>query len=99
MRPGRLPGGGHCRLLGRLRDRLRRGIRMWVAGWNRGSLDDTSPSNDVIPPLAQVYLLGRGTGPLSFMCGRLACGDALSAAFGRLFARAAVAFFHFSKPR
>jgi len=38
---------------------------------------------DVIAPFAQVYLLGRGTGPLSFRSGRLAFGDALSAAFGR----------------
>jgi len=73
--------GGHYRLLGRLRDWLRRGIRMWVGGWSRGSLDDASPSDDVIQPLAQVHLLGRGTGPLSFGSGRLACGDALSAAF------------------
>ena len=84
FRPGRLPGGGHYRLLVRLRDRLRRGIRTWVGGWSRGSLDDTPPSDDVIPPLAQVHLLGRGTDPLSFRSGRLACDDALSAAFRRL---------------
>jgi len=30
LRPGRLSGGGHFRLLGRLRDQLRRGI--WVSG-------------------------------------------------------------------
>jgi hypothetical protein len=29
LRPGRLPGGGHFRLLERLRDRLRRGIWIW----------------------------------------------------------------------
>ena len=28
--------------------------RMWVDGWSRGSLDDTPPSDDVIPPLVQV---------------------------------------------
>ena len=36
LRPGRLPGGGHYRLLWRLRDRLRRGVRMWgcwVEAW------------------------------------------------------------------
>ena len=38
----------------------------------------------MIPSLAQVDLLGRGTDPLSFRSGRLACGDALSAAFGRV---------------
>ena len=70
FRPGRLSGGGHYRLLGRLRDRLRRGITMWVGGWSRGSLDDTPPSADVIPPLVQGHLLGRGTGPLGFRSGR-----------------------------
>jgi len=30
LRPGRLPSGGYFRLLGRLRDRLRRGI--WIMG-------------------------------------------------------------------
>jgi len=30
LRPGRLPSGGHIRLLGRLRDRLKRGI--WIRG-------------------------------------------------------------------
>ena len=29
LKPGRLPGGGHIRLLERLRDRLRRGILIW----------------------------------------------------------------------
>jgi len=84
FRPGRLPGGGHCRLRGRLRGLMRRGIRVCVVGWVRRSLDDTSPSDDVIPPLAKVPLLGRWTGPLSFRSGSLACGDALSAALGRL---------------
>ena len=84
LRPGRLPVGGHYRLLGSLRDRLRRRIRMWVGGWNGGGLDDTPSSDDVVPPLAQIHLLGRGTGPLGFRSGRMACGDALSAALGRL---------------
>jgi len=57
---------------------------MWVGGWSRGSLDDTLPSDDVIPPLTQVHLLGRGTDPLSFRSVSLACGAALSAALGRL---------------
>ena len=57
---------------------------MWVGGWNGGGLDDTPSSDDVVPPLAQIHLLGRGTGPLSFLSGRLACGNALSAALGRL---------------
>ena len=84
FRPGRLTGGGHWGLLGRLRGLMRRGIRVWVVGWVRRSLDDTIPSDDVIPPTAKVPLLGRWTGPLSFRSGRLACGDALSSALGRL---------------
>jgi len=52
---------------------------MWVGGRSR-SLDDTPQSGDVIPPLALVHLLGRGTGPLRFRSGRLARGDNLSAA-------------------
>ena len=57
---------------------------MWVVGWVRRGLDDTLPSDVLIPPLAKVLLLGRKTGPLSFWSGRLGCGDALSAALGRL---------------
>jgi len=57
---------------------------VWVVAWIRRSLDDTPPSDDVIPPLAKVLLLGRWTGPLIFRNGRLACGDALPAALGRL---------------
>jgi hypothetical protein len=29
-------------------------------GWIGGSLDDTPPSDDLVPLLAQVHLLGRG---------------------------------------
>ena len=46
----------------------------------------------MIPPLAQVHLFGRGTGPLSFRSGRLAGGDALSAAFGRLLCKSHIRF-------
>ena len=84
LRPGRLPGGGQFRLLRSLRDLLRKGIRMWVSGCRRGGLDDTPTSDDVVSPLAQIYLLGRGTGPLGFRSGRLDCNDALWAALGRL---------------
>ena len=84
FRPGSLSDGGRYSVLGRLRDRLRRGIRMWVGGWSRGRLADTTPSDDVFAPLAQVHLLGTGTGPLSFRSDRLVCGDALSDVFGRL---------------
>ena len=43
-------------------------------------------------PLAQVHLLGRGTSPLRFRSGRLASGDALSAAFGRLLRKSRLRF-------
>jgi len=65
---------------------------MWVGGWTRGCLDDMPPSDDVIPPLAQVHLLGRGTGQLSFRSSRLACDDAVSAAFGRLLCKSRLPF-------
>jgi len=63
---------------------MRRGIRVWVVGWVRRGVDDTPPSDDVIPPHFKDLLLGRRTGPLSFWSGRLGCGYALSAALGRL---------------
>ena len=65
---------------------------MWVGGWSGGGLDDTPPSDDVIPPLAQVHLLGRGTGPLSFRSGGLGSGDALSAALGVLLCNSRLRF-------
>jgi hypothetical protein len=57
LRPGRLLGGAHFRLLERLRDRLRR--RIWIWGRSGGGLDDTSTLEDVVPPLTLVYLPGR----------------------------------------
>ena len=51
------------------------------------TLTTPPPSDDVVPPLAQVHLLDRGTGPLGFRSGRLSCGDALSAALGRLLSK------------
>ena len=36
------------------------------------------PSDDVIPALAQIRLLGRGLGPLGFRSSGVACGGALS---------------------
>ena len=84
LRPVLLPGGGNCKLLRSLLDRMMMRISMWVRGWSHGGLDNTPPSDDLFPPLAQVHLLGRGTVPLGFRSGRLACGDALSAALGRL---------------
>jgi hypothetical protein len=51
--------------------------------WGGGGLDNTPPSDDVIPTLAQVLLLGKGPGPLSFQSGGVARGGALSDSFGR----------------
>jgi len=42
--------------------------------------------------LAQVHPISRGNGPLSFRSGGFACGDALSAAFGRLLCRSRLRF-------
>jgi hypothetical protein len=92
LRPGRLPGGSHFRLFGRLRDRLR---GFWDCRWSGGggSLDNTPPSDDVIPHLAQVHLLGRGPGPLSFRGGTVACGGALSGMLGCLLCKSRLRFF------
>lgn len=65
LRPGRFPGGGHYRLLGFIRNRLRFGFRMWVCSWSCCSLDDTPPSDEVIPPITQAHLLGKDIGPQS----------------------------------
>ena len=46
--------------------------------------DDTPPSDNVVPPLAQVRMVSTGKGPLGFRSGGLAGGYALSAALGRL---------------
>jgi hypothetical protein len=81
LRPGRLPVGGLFRLRGRLRDRLRRGFRIWSL--NFGGLNNMPPSDDVIPALAQVHLLGRGPDPLSFRSSGVAHGRALSDTLGR----------------
>jgi hypothetical protein len=54
------------------------------SGGGGGSLDNTPPSDDVIPPLGQVHLLGRGPGPLSFRGDRVACGGAFSGKLGCL---------------
>jgi hypothetical protein len=53
----------------------------------------TSTSDDVVPPLAQVFLLGRGPDPLSFPSGGAACGGALSGTVGRLHCKGSRRFF------
>jgi hypothetical protein len=87
--PDRLPGCGHCWRSGRLRDRL--GREIW--GSSDGGLGDTSPSGDVIRPLAQVRLIGTGPGPLSFQSSRVACGGTLSTTPGRLLCKSHPRFF------
>ena len=57
------------------------------------ALKTRSPSDDVNPPLAQVYLLGRGPGPLSFRSGKVAFGSDLSGTFGRLLCKSRLRFF------
>ena len=93
LRPGRFPGGCRFSLLRHLRDRLRRGNLIWVCGLSGGTLEDTPPSDEVIQPLAQVYLLGRGPGPLSFRSARLSCGGAFSAMLGRLLSKGRLRLF------
>ena len=65
---------GYFRLRGCLCNRLRSGFRIC---WSGGGLVNTPPSDDVIPALAQIRLLGRG--PLRN--GGLACGGALPDTF------------------
>jgi hypothetical protein len=77
------------RLLGLLRDRLRIGI--WY--WSGSGLEDTPSSDYMIPPLAQVHLLGREPGPLSFRSGRVACGGALLDTLVRLLCKSRLRFF------
>jgi len=48
--------------------------------------------DDVVPTLAQIHLLRTGASPLGFRNGRLACGDAVSAALGRLFCKSRLCF-------
>ena len=59
---------------------MRSGFRIW----SDGGLDNTPPSDDVIPAFAQVHLLGRFPSPLSFQSGRVALGSALTDTLGRL---------------
>jgi hypothetical protein len=55
-------------------------------------------SDDVIPPLSQVRLLGRGPGLLSFRRSRVAYGGTLSARLGRLLCKGCLRFFCFFTP-
>ena len=84
LSPRRLPGGGHLRLLGRFRDWLSSGFWIGIGRWCGGGLDNVPPSDDVIPLLAKVHLLGREPVPLSFCSGGVACDDVLSDTLGCL---------------
>jgi hypothetical protein len=64
---------------------------MWRLGG--GGLDDAPPLDNVAPTLAQVHLLGRRPGPLSFRCGRPACDVALSTVLGRLLCKSRLRLF------
>jgi hypothetical protein len=70
-------------------------VRILGLGWSGGGcyLDNTPPSDDVIPPLTQVHLLGRGPSPLSFRGYRVACGGALSGMLGCLLCKSRPRFF------
>ena len=69
------------------------GLGCGLVGGEVVALKTRPPSDEVIPTLTQVHLLGRETGPLSFRSGRLACGYALSAMFGRLLCKNRLRFF------
>jgi len=72
---------------------------MWVSGWCSGTLGDTPPSNDVIPPHTRVQLLGRGTCPLIYRDGRLSLATLVGLRSGICFVRATFASFHFTQPQ
>jgi hypothetical protein len=90
FRLSRLPGGCHVWGLGSLRDRL----RSWSGSWGRCvDFDNSPPSDDVAPPLAQVHLLGRGPDMLSFQGGKVPSGGALRALLGRPLCKSRLRFF------
>ena len=90
LRPIHLPGGGHFRLRGRPRNRLRSGFRIW---WSGGGLDNKPSSDDVTPALAQVRLFRRGPVPLGFRSAGLACGDVFPDNFWRSLCKCLLRFF------
>ena len=91
LRPSRLPGGCHFRLLGSLLDRLGCGFRIWC--WSGVGLDNTPPSDDVVPGLAQIRLLGKGPGRQVFRSRGVACGGALSDVLWRSLCKGRLRFF------
>jgi hypothetical protein len=65
---------------------------VWIRGLSNSGLDN-NPLDDMIPPLAQFYLLGRGPGTLGFQSSRVACGGALSVTIGHLLWKSRLRFF------
>lgn len=96
LRPGRPPCGGNYRLLWRLLDRLIR--TTGICGTN-GGLDAPPPLEDMVPPLTQIHLLGRGLGLRSFRSDSVICGGAILATLGRLLSKATLTSFRLIKTR
>jgi hypothetical protein len=74
LRPGRLPSGGHIRLLGRLHDRLKRGI--WIRGEVAEALATRTLGRRKNHPSPRSMCSAKGPYPLGFRSGRVACGGA-----------------------
>ena len=91
LRPCRLPGGGHFRLLRSFRDLLTRLFKMWVVGWSRGGLGDAPLGRRGSTPHPVPSARQRDC-PLGFRSGGLASADALSAAKRRLLSKSCPRF-------
>jgi len=100
LRPGGFPSGGHFKLLRILRDRLRRGIWIGLVGGVAVAWTTRPPRKTLFHPLAQIHLISRWPGPLTFRSDRLAC---VSTLFRQRRApalkRASFAYFHFTQTR
>jgi len=97
LRPGRLPGGDHFRLLGSFRDRLGRGI--WNTGWWGSGLDNTPPRTTLFHHLPRSICSTEGPARCSFVAVRWAVAAFFWPRSGACFASAAFASFHFTQPR
>jgi len=98
LRPGLLPGGGHFRLPGHLRDRLRRGI------WNRGgvmavALATGPPRTTWLHPSPRANCSAEGPAYWAFGAAGWPVDAFLGSRCGAWFASAAFASLHFAQPR